>query len=344
MMGFVVPLLLAAACVLGRPVEISNVIPRRDNTGAIMDAHDSKMVYDAETKTYYWFAASYGNCTEPPGNSGCASIKIGGCGFGTNHNVTLFTSKDLVTWDNQGVVFGAAGNLPANSVLFAPKTVYNPTTRQYVMWFNYIVGSFSASFYGIATSPTPTGPFKLVVSKVDTLQYTDNGDENIFVDDDGTGYFVYTSLEKGHSVSVERMLPNYNGTQGAAGSSGVIGDPNVEAPMMFKRNGTYYVVFGRCCCYCGSGSTVSVYTAASPLGPYTKRSSLGELRSQSTDIFGYIDSKGETQFMYIGDHWQSAPDGLKSHDFTVWAPLVFSADGLNVTTVGFQDQFSVDVV
>jgi hypothetical protein len=64
--------------------------------------------------------------------------------------------------------------------------------------------------------------------------------------------------------------------------------------------------------------------------------------SQQTDVFFYLDSKGEKQFMYIGDHWQSAPDGLKAHDFTVWAPLVFDESG-NVTSPGFLPQFNVDV-
>jgi len=64
--------------------------------------------------------------------------------------------------------------------------------------------------------------------------------------------------------------------------------------------------------------------------------------SQQTDIFWYMDSQGEKQYMYIGDHWQSAPDGLKAHDFTVWAPLVFDATG-NVTSPGFLPQFKVDV-
>jgi hypothetical protein len=46
--------------------------------------------------------------------------------------------------------------------------------------------------------------------------------------------------------------------------------------------------------------------------------------------------------MYVGDHWQSAPDGLKSHDFTVWAPLSFGADGA-LSAQGFQNSFVVDV-
>ena len=44
----------------------------------------------------------------------------------------------------------------------------------------------------------------------------------------------------------------------------------------------------------------------------------------------------------LRSHWQSAPDRLKSHDFTVWAPLSFSPDG-NVTTRGFESAFTIDV-
>ncbi len=115
-------------------------------------------------------------------------------------------------------------------------------------------------------SSTPEGPFKLVVPEVKTLQFSDTGDEGIFVDDDGTAYLIYTSIVNNHAMSIERMTSDYTATEGAAGSSGLFGDRSVEAPAMFKRGGVYYAVFGQCCCYCGGGSPVTVYTASSPLG------------------------------------------------------------------------------
>lgn len=294
------------------------------------------------------------------------------------------------------------------------------------------------------------------------LQFQDNGDEGLFVDDDGTAYVIYTTLSRGHSISIERLSADYTTSLGANASSGIFGENFVEAPALFKRNGIYYATFGSCCCYCGSGSQVSVYTATSALGPYTKRNVLGAppalpplsdapngtvvtvssavyasncghatdlaaqataacagsancswfvcvenqpscpagspnaipdpaygctkdlsvtwtcsgdapgttrhvhlpapaegewaevscypapppppiaFGSQQTDVFGYYDSKGVKQFAYVGDHWQSAPDGLKSHDFTVWAPLVFDASG-NVSSPGFLANFTIDV-
>jgi hypothetical protein len=42
-----------------------------------------------------------------------------------------------------------------------------------------------------------------------------------------------------------------------------------EAPVLFKRNGVYYALFGPMCCFCYQGSGIRVYTAPHPLGPYT---------------------------------------------------------------------------
>ena len=171
------PLLLAFLPICrAAPVTISNVIPRRDTSGAVLDAHDSKLNYF--NHLYYWHAASYGNCSEPKGENGCAAVGVGNCGFQTDHNVTLYTSLDLATWTNAGHAFTATGNLPPNSVLFAPKTVYNARTSTWVMFYNYIVETFSNSFYGIATSAAPEGPFSVVNPNLQ-LQFTDNGDEGI---------------------------------------------------------------------------------------------------------------------------------------------------------------------
>ena len=175
------------------------------------------------------------------------------------------------------------------------------------MYYNYITGGFGSSFYGVATSPTPKGPFTVVNPNV-LLLHTDNGDENIFVDDDGSAYIIYTSLSVGHSISIELLSPDY--LNSTLKSSGIFGESFVEvrvmcawgakcstdavlcplidalvraffvaiglqAPAMFKRGEFYYATFGSCCCYCESGSPVSVYTATSPLGPYSKQNVLG---------------------------------------------------------------------
>jgi hypothetical protein len=48
------------------------------------------------------------------------------------------------------------------------------------------------------------------------------------------------------------------------------------------------------------------------------------------------------RYMYVGDFWQSAPDQIKGHDFTIWGTLEFADDG-NVSTTGLQDSFTIDI-
>jgi len=112
---------------------------------------------------------------------------------------------------------------------------------------------------------------------------------------------------------------------------------------MFKRNGIYYAVFGHCCCYCGSGSSVIYYRATNPLGPYTdgKIVTDSSIQAQQTNIMSLISTQG-TQYMWQGDRWQSAPDHLKGHDFSYFAPITFDSNG-NPETLHWQDSFTLDM-
>jgi len=326
---------------LATQVTISNVVPRTSGS-EIMDIHDGNVLIIGGV--YYWYGASYGNCKEPAGPNGCADASIGQCGFQTDHNVSLYTSNDLVDWTFQGHVFSASAySQPA--ILFCPKVIYNPATKLYVLWGNWIGGSFADSYYSAATSPSPMGPFKLVNENI-TMGNADTGDFNLFLDDDGSGYVIYTSHIQGYSVthqmSVEKLAPDFTTTLGLAANSGFFGASFVEAPAMFKANNTYYAVFGQCCCYCQSGSPVYVHSASSPLGPYTTLNSLGSsIPAQQTDIISYYSSPGELSYIWIGDRWQSAPDGIKGHDFTYWGPIIFSNG--NIEPLPFDNNFTISV-
>ena len=49
----------------GRAATVSNLIPRTDTAGQIVNAHDGQIVH--ENGTYYWFAAGYDACHESAG-------------------------------------------------------------------------------------------------------------------------------------------------------------------------------------------------------------------------------------------------------------------------------------
>ena len=342
--------MFCASCV---PVTIFNTVPRRDTTGAIMDAHDGKVIGPIAHlgNRYLWYAASYGNCTEPPGSNGCSDASVGNCGFQLNHNVSLWSSLDLFHWKPHGVVFSAASSGLESPLMFCPKVLFNNVTNDWVLWANFVDGlNWGISYYAVAAAKNFTGPFVVVSRNVSTLAFEDVGDFNLFQDDDGTGYVIYTSHINGpwkelHTMSVERLSADYTKTMGVSESSGFFGPSNVEAPAYFKRGSTYYAVFGSCCCYCGGGSPVSVFTASHPLGPYKAQASGPidpTIAAQQTDIASYVDSAGVEQFLWIGDRWQQAPDHIKGHDPTYWGPLKFGSDG-TVSEMKFLDNFTIDV-
>jgi beta-xylosidase len=332
-----------------RQVTISNVVPRRDTNGNIMDAHDGNvLLYDG---LYYYFGPSYGLCKEPPGPSGCASIQPGSCGFQLNHNVSLYTSPDLSEWTFRGYVFQMS-SMKKQGIMFCPKVLQNSKTKKWVLWFNYLPVTgpgFSQSLYAVATSDTPQGPFQIVDDNITTLAWDNTGDFNLFQDDNGDGYIIYTSHIQGynpnHLMSVEKLSDDYLHSLGKQFNSGFFGQSNVEAPAMFKRNKIYYTIFGTCCCYCQDGSAVTIYTSSSPLGPYQTKNNLGnEGHAQQFNVLQY-KTNGTEPFRYLwqGDKWQSSPDGAKGHDFTYWTPMFFDHDD-NVQYMNYTANFTIDVI
>jgi beta-xylosidase len=237
-------------------------------------------------------------------------------------------------------------------ILSCPKVLLNPKTKKWVMWFNYLPATahgFSESFYAVAVSDTAQGPFQVVNDNVTTLAWSDTGDLNLFQDDNGDGYIIYTSHIEGynptHLMSVEKLADDYLSSLGKQFNSGFFGQSVVEAPAMFKRNGVYYALFGSCCCNCQEGSGVIVYTSSSPLGPYQTKNYLGnEGHAQQFNILKYQTSESEGYgYLWQGDKWQSSPDGIKGHDFTYWTPMHFDQDG-NVQYMNYTANFTIDVI
>lgn len=60
-----------------------------------------------------------------------------------------------------------------------------------------------------------------------------------------------------------------------------------------------------------------------------------------TDIFSYVDDAGAEQFMYIGDHWQSAPDRLKAHGERAENPVGIASNPLTLVLAFFRRFYCV---
>lgn len=342
-------------------VTISNVNPRTNVTGHIIDAHDGTYNQWTPGGDWYYYAMGYGTCQQ--GGDMCHSP----CGYGYSW-IGIWKSPNMQngTWE---LVREARDSTWPAGIYFRVHTVYNKKTAKYVMWANNNGVSHS---YSVGTSSSPEGPFTFVRS-VDAGRGS-GGDFDIFVDDDESAFLIYT--EKGsHSMAIERLADDYlssaaaqPGTDGSFlaainasdpdppasnVSSGVIGNEFVEAPAMFKRKGVYYALFDNCCCFCGHGSGIGVYTAAQPLGPWVYHNNVGCLanatlapgcgcgmthgtcdnygesltKAQQNFVIRIPQADGSLQYVWTGDRWQSAEDGVKAHDLQYWSVLQFANVG-----------------
>src|SRR5664280_2829717 len=216
-----------------RTVTINNVEPRRDVAGEIIDAHDGCIQFF--NGRYYLYGTAYG--------------KTDGM---TNNDFRVYSSPDLERWTFEGTLLKER----PDAFYYRPYVVFNPSTRKYVLWYNWYP-NLKEWFgrHGAATSDTPVGPFKIAAPDVQ-LSHPGTGDGSLFVDDDGTGYFIYTCINEGYTIRVERLTPDFLGATGQTSSVLAVGG---EAPVLFRRNNLYYAFFGARCSFCPEGSEAQVF-------------------------------------------------------------------------------------
>eukprot|EP01098_Paradermamoeba_levis_P007450 TRINITY_DN3081_c0_g1_i1.p1 TRINITY_DN3081_c0_g1~~TRINITY_DN3081_c0_g1_i1.p1 ORF type:complete len:284 (-),score=58.02 TRINITY_DN3081_c0_g1_i1:327-1178(-) len=265
----------AVGCVT---VTVSNTQPKADVTGKLMDVHDGNIIQWQPNGLYYWYGMGYQNCTLessffPPRDCPGIYKSFGSCGFREDHAVNVYTSPDLVNWTFVRDVFPP--NARPTGIYFRPKVVFNRKTNKYVMWINFLAPAlnpllaYPKARAMVAVSDVPEGPF-VVVNDFVTLSETGMGDFTLFVDDDAasTAYIAYDAWGSNHRIRIEQLTPDYHNSIGNNLLNGDVSEiSGVEAPIFFKRNGWYYLMFGPVCCFCQEGSGSNVWVSRSPLGP-----------------------------------------------------------------------------
>ena len=271
--------LVAAGCLYGSThgvrVTIDNTVPRLTTNNIILDGHDGRIQKFTPGGPYYYHALSYGNCSEPDG-LGCNQTPDK-CGFRMDHNISVFTSRNLSSGSWEYVSNAIDMTLRPAGTVFRPDVVYNNNTKLYVMWWNWVSAAGQYMGYASSTSPNPEGPFTLVQEVVPLTHSNATyhaGDWHFFVDDTtGIGYVIYCAE---YYCWIDELTPDYLGTTGRF--VGPLGNLYfVEAPAMFRVGPTYYALFDHCCCFCFQGSGIKVFTAPHPLGPWMQQPGADDL-------------------------------------------------------------------
>jgi hypothetical protein len=236
---------------------------------------------------------------------------------------SVFSSTNLVKWTNRGVVLDVSTGLKwASGHAWAPSVARVGGT-----YYDYFTAD---NQIGVATAPSPTGPFKDALGKplVAAGQYgVTSIDPNVFIDDDGQPYLYFGN----GGLRVAKLNPDMTSFAGSptnitpAGTSGIV----VEGSSIFKRKGVYYLQWSE-------GDTrlatyrVAYGRASSPLGPFTRLAvileqdpALGVLGPGGSTVLP-IPSRDEYYIVY---HRFKIPGGDGTHRETCIDRLFFNDDG-----------------
>ncbi len=237
-------------------------------------------------------------------------------------------------------------------VMERPKVLYNELTGQYVMWWHCDgrtptnTADYGKARAGVAVADNPAGPFKfvgtyLLASDPDRTSHgfdSEGGhvrDMNVFKDDDGTAYVLYSS-EGNEVMYIARLNDSYTGLAKDPEDMihgedfATISTDSREAPAMFKYNGMYYLITSGCTGWAPNQAAYAV--AEDPMGPWTRMGDpcVGDTDrntfwTQSTCVIPVDPENGE--FIYMGDRWYNPDTGADISDSRyVWLPIEFGSD------------------
>jgi len=223
-------------------------------------------------------------CTDNPlnGSDRAANGRL------NDHFIPMLRSRDLIEWTYVGDAFNVRPAwFDTFNGLWAPDVQY--FNGQYYLYYTIVGKRLPAreSAIGVATAPTPTGPWTDSGGPVVEPQADPSGgpdrrwvfDSAVVTDDTGQRFLFYGSFVGG--ISARRLS-----------ADGLHTDPLSETPIAsanryeataIVRHGDYYYLFvsaGECCNGVLSGYGVLTGRATNILGPYTDREGVSLLAGQ----------------------------------------------------------------
>jgi len=253
------------------------------------------------------------------------------------HGVSMYSSKDLATWKNEGIVFPTqpSGELGPNRNCDRPHIIKCPKTGEFILTAR---ASDAVTFQQdkevvYATSPTVNGQYSYKgILKSASGQSASHSDMSAYADETGAYFvtesgWVYPLADDCHSWVSGKQYSAVNGPSGGG-----------EAPTVFRVGSTYYWIASyktgwRCNnnFYSTAPAMTGPWTYQGYIAPVTDASNDISLQrtwlSQTTWVQPVVGSKG-TVYLYWGDHWDScgATSGAGAQNYLatfVFQPLIF---------------------
>ena len=315
-------------------VEFQPKIDWKDQSGNLINAHGGHVI--EYNRKYYWIGQDRTHNNN------------------TFNAINCYSSDNLVDWDFENAVMTPEKNeeLPSSVIIARPKFIYNELTNSFVMWFKYRdpQGVSPNMKSGVSSSTTPCGDYI-----VEDIFYPETGsdkhyagDNAILLDDDGTAYYVLSSVgevgltgegsvvggENLRRLKIFKLSSDFRDVEELLYEFPIESDKKQrrEGPALTKFNDKYILLSSGTS---GWGKNQQKYsTADSMSGPWSEWKDIGNLDGYGSQTAYIIPVQGDnkTTLIYGGDDHNS--ENLKDSRY-VWLPIKvsensFSLDYMNI--------------
>ncbi len=250
-----------------------------------------------------------------------------------NPDVNMYSTKDFVNWKferkiiQNGVTHSSLGS---SRFIERPKLMYCEKTGKFVVWCHWEQGNYGASEAAVFYCDSVNGPYKFhwAGRPLDVK----SRDCNVFVDNDGTAYFISTTNEN-RDLGLFRLSDDY---LSVVSHTVLFAGQGREAPAIVRVGDTYFMISSACTGWDPNQAKLS-YSSSLTSG-WSGLSNIGNgisYDTQAASILTVQGSKGTT-YLYVGDRWQDP--GL-AESKTIIFPIQFSGKSC---TFAYRQQFDVN--
>jgi beta-xylosidase len=222
----------------------------------------------------------------------------------------VFSTDDLVTWKDHGVIFSLKDITWADKFAWAPDCISR--AGKYYFYFP------ADGQIGVAVADSPVGPFKDALGKP-LIRRGEAGlfciDPCVFIDDDGQAYLYFG--QKNDRVGVVKLQADMITRTGPIQ---VLDLPHYhEGIWIHKRNGIYYASYPS---YLGKqiANLMEYSMAKSPLGPFDYRGVI--LDNHSRNVHGSITEYKDQWYLF---YHVAGPSPYERR--VCMEPLFYNSDG-----------------
>ena len=250
-----------------------------------------------------------------------------------NPDVNLYSSTDLQNWrfERKIIENGVTDQrLGRSRMIERAKLMHNPRTGKYVVWCHWESKNYGASEAACFEADKVDGTYNLVWSgrPLDIK----SRDCNVFIDKDGTAYFVSTTEENQH-LGLFRLSDDY---RSATEHTQLFPGQRREAPVIINVDGRYFMLSSACSGWAPNQCKVS-YSNDLHSG-WSELTDVGDNTCFRTQAAAVLEIRGtkQTTYLYVGDRWM---DPTLPETKTIIFPISFSGTDCRMH---YCDQFEIN--